>query len=112
MGKTVNLDRAFNLDIEYPIGVDEEITFTNNDVNPLTDVFQILIAKKDGTLFKKIEETDPELSKADNVITWDVNFEHGEIDLETSYTWELRNKTQDWREFKGLFATTKTINHG
>ena len=104
----INLDRSYKLDISYPLGVTETITFTNNDETTLTDTYEIVIAYKSGEVFATIAE-GVVLSKADNIITWEIDYEHSEIDVYT-YNYEVRNKTQDWIEFSGNFTVTKTIN--
>ncbi len=110
MGKTINLDRAYNSPIIYPIGVKESVTWINEDVETLDDTYEIYVADKDGLLLFTFKETDDELTKSANQLVWDINFEHGKIDLGNSI-YELRNVTQDYREFKGPFIVTKTIKH-
>ena len=114
MGKRVNLDRAALIDIVYPMGVDATLRFIDPDVVTITDTYQVLIAQKNGKLIKTIEETDAELSKSDNAIIWNVKFEHDDADIkmDNTYQFEIRNKTQDFIEYRGLFSTIKTINHG
>ena len=108
MSKTVNLDRSYPLNFKYPIGVTETITWTNNDIVTLTDVYQIAIAEQDGTIFQLIDETDAQFTKVGNELIWVVDYEHGEIDIRM-YDYELRNLTQDYREFNGTIKVTKTI---
>lgn len=108
MSDKVNLDRSFKLDIDYPIGVKETVKFISNDVVTLTDVYKIVIAYKNGPVFKEITEADASFTKVDNTLLWELNFEHDAIQLST-YEYELQNLTQDYIEFRGKLTVTKTI---
>ena len=107
--KVINLDRGVNLKIIYPIGVKETIEFVYNFETLLTDTYEVLMSssKSERSQWKKISE-GAELSKATNILTWIVNFEHTEIQ-ERTYYYQIRNITQDYIEFKGDFVATKTI---
>ena len=105
----INLDRSYKLDITYPLGVNETITFTNNDEVTLTDDYEIVIATQRGVVFETIPDDAVKLTKVDNKLIWVINYEYLSIQLCT-YNYEVRNKTQDWIEFRGAFTVTKTIN--
>ena len=45
MEQKINLDRAVNLEITYPIGTKEILTFTYNALVELTDIYEVLISK-------------------------------------------------------------------
>jgi len=111
MSKTIILDRAYPFNIIYPIGVKESVTITYLDETTLTDTYQIAIAEQDGTIFELINETDPQFTKVDNKLIWDVNYEYGDINIQT-YNYELRNLTQDYRDLEGTFKVTKTLKNG
>ena len=105
-----NLDRAAIENFEYPIGVTEPMTIIFNDVVTLTDVYEInLSLENDDILFKKIEETDAELTKTSNTLVWVVHFTHDTIQ-ERTYRIEIKNVTQNYIEIKGLFKVTSTID--
>ena len=106
----LNLDRAADINITYPIGVKETITFTYNDIVTLTDEYEITITYSDykEKIFKQITEADVEFTRVDNKLIWVVNYEYGAI-LENIYFYEIRNITNDYIEFKGTFEATKTI---
>lgn len=107
----LNLDRAADINITYPIGVNETITFTYNDLVTLTDEYEIVITYSDykDKIFKHITELDAELTRVDNTLVWNVNYEYGDI-LENVYFYEIKNITNDYIEYKGTFNATKTIN--
>ena len=107
MSKTINLDRSYPLNISYPIGVTESVTQTNNDEITLTDTYQISINNQNNTVFEVVSEGGA-LTKVDNKLIWVVDYEWGAIGVQT-YDYELRNLTQDWREFNGTFTVTKTL---
>ena len=108
MAQTINLDRSYRLDILYPIGVTESVTFTNNDEITLTDNYEIVIALQNGTIFETIPDDGVKLTKVDNKLIWVLDYEHGEIATQT-YNYELRNLTNDYREFNGTISVTKTL---
>ncbi len=112
MSFKLNLDRAAVLDITYPIGVKETVTFTYNDIATLTDTYEVLISssKNERKIFKRITEADAELGRATNVLTWIVDFDHNELQ-ERNYWYEIRNITNDYIEWKGEFKAIKTINN-
>lgn len=105
----INLDRAVNNPITYPIGVKETITYTFNNIVTLSDTYQILISssKNDRTAWQTIAE-GADLSRATNVLTWNIHFAHTDIQ-ERKYYYEIRNVTNDQIEFKGDFIAIKTI---
>ena len=107
MSKTINLDRSYPLNIIYPIGVTETITWTNNDEITLTDTYQIAINNQNNTVFEVIAEGGA-LTKVGNQLIWVIDYEWGDINVQT-YDYEVRNLTQDWREFNGTFKVTKTL---
>ena len=107
MATTISLDRSYPLNIIYPIGVTETITWTNNDVTELTDTYEIKISYQNNTEFETISEGG-KLTKVDNQLIWEVDYEWGDIGVLT-YDYELRNLTQDWIEFNGTFQVTKTL---
>ena len=112
MTENVNLDRAVIINITYPIGVKETGTFTWDHLVTLDDTYQILISKKSGDLVDTINETDAALTRVDNKLVWDINYERGGLLIVDAYNYEVRNVTQDYREVKGIFSVTETINHG
>ena len=107
MSKTINLDRSYHLNISYPIGVKESVTWTNNDVATLTDTYEIIISYQNNTPFEVISEGGA-FTKVDNKLIWNINYEWGDIKVQT-YDYELRNLTQDWIEFRGNLIVTKTL---
>ena len=107
MSKTINLDRSYPLNISYPIGVTESVTWTNNDEVTLTDTYEIILSYQNNTEFETIAEGGA-LTKVDNKLIWVVDYEWGAIGVQT-YDYEVRNLTQDWREFNGTFTVTKTL---
>ena len=110
MSLKLNLDRGVILDITYPIGVKETVTFTYNDIGTLTDTFEVLISlsKASRARFQRIVE-GANLSRATNVLTWIIDFDHSDL-TERNYYYEIRNISQDYIEFKGEFKAIKTIN--
>ena len=103
----VNLDRAIESDISYPIGVKENIKYTFNFLVTLEDEYQVLIyqSEKSKKPFITIEE-GANLVRVSNTLTWKVNFED-DIITPDNYYYTIRNKTKDYIEFKGLFVVGK-----
>ena len=107
----VNLDRAVKLEITYPIGTKEILTFTYNAIETLTDVYEVLISKSknDRDLFIHVEE-GANLSRDTNVLTWTLEFNYSDL-KEGSYAFEIRNITLDVIEYSGTLKTIKTIDN-
>lgn len=109
MSEKLNLDRGAIIDINYPIGVKEEMKIIYNDLATLDDVFEVNISTSFSSrkVWKKVSE-GADLSRSVNFLLWKIHFEHDEIQ-ERKYYYEIRNITKDWIEFKGYFIATKTI---
>jgi len=105
----ISLDRAAVLDIVYPIGVNETITFTYSDLLKLTDTYEVIIScdVSKRKIFKTYVE-GVDFFKTDNIITWIINIDYPFVN-EQIYFYELRNLTRDFIEIKGEFKATKTI---
>ena len=109
MATTINLDRAIPISIIYPFGVDETITFTYDDEVSLPDTYQIVIYDQAGTLIETIAEGGA-LTKATNVLTWNINYETGGLLTEgRTYNLEIQNVTQDYRDFAGDITVKPTL---
>jgi len=110
MATTVNLDRAIEMNITYPLGVDETITITYDDEVTLTDTYQIVIADNSDTIIETITEADAALTKSTNQLIWNINYEDGGLlSANLNYQYEIQNTTGDYRDFKGTISVTKTI---
>ena len=109
MSEKINLDRGADIPVIYPIGVKEEIKFIYNDLATLDDTFEVKISTgvNSRTVFILISE-GANLVRSTNTLTWKIHFDYTEI-KEKEYFYEIRNITQDWIEFKGIFKATKTL---
>ena len=108
MATTINLDRAIEMHILYPFGVDETITMTYSE-GDLTSTYQIVIADKGGATVQTIAE-GAVLSKSGAVLTWNINYESGGVLTEgRTYSYEIQDTTNDYRIFYGDLTLTKTL---
>ena len=109
MATTVNLDRSIPMNIIYPFGVDETITFTFSE-GALTSDYQIVIVDKSGALVQTITEADANFGKSGAVLTWNIVYETGGVLNEgQTYDFEIQDTTNDYRIFHGDLTLTKTL---
>ena len=107
MATNVNLDRAIEMNISYPFGVDETITMTYSE-GTLTSTYQILIYDKSNTLIQTITEADSQFGKSGAVLTWNINYETGGLLTEGKvYSYEIRDTTNDYEIFYGDLTMKK-----
>ena len=109
MAVTVNLDRAVEMNILYPFGVDETITMTYSE-GTLTSTYQIVIHDKADNLVQTITESDAQFGKSGAVLTWNINYESGGVLTGgRTYSYEIQDTTNDYRIFYGDLTLTKTL---
>jgi len=97
---TVNLDRAVEMKLKYPLGVTETLKITFEDEVTLIDSFSIVITKR-GTIIDTILDTDAALTKTSNYLSWVINYDEGGLLCEGVYDYYINNITNDYKIFTG-----------
>ena len=109
MATEVNLDRAIPMNIIYPFGVDETITFTYSE-GTLTSDYRIVIADKSGVIVQTVTEADAQFGKSGAVLTWNIVYDTGGLLNEgQTYSFEIQDITNDYRIFYGDLALKNTL---
>jgi len=97
---TVNLDRAIDMKLKYPLGVTETLKITFTDEVTLTDDFSIVISQR-GTVIDTILDTDSALTKTSNYLSWEIDYEVGGLLSAGVYDYYYNNITNDYKIFTG-----------